>query len=137
LTTRSKPPAANLACATGASINSGSRPGSRRAATTRARSSASPSGSTPTPVAPGCASNTRSSTSPAPHPVSTTRASGGSASAAIAPVGLLARAADLAGDRPGAQLVKQRDQLGDVVTISAGQRHRERDARRVDDQVVL
>jgi hypothetical protein len=52
-------------------------------------------------------------------------------------VGLGPGSADLAGDRPGAKLVEQRDQLGDVVAVSAGQRDGERDARRVDDQVVL
>jgi hypothetical protein len=52
-------------------------------------------------------------------------------------VGLLARSADLAGDRPGGERVKQRDQLGDVVAVSAGQRHGQRDAAGVDDQVVL
>ncbi len=33
--------------------------------------------------------------------------------------------------------VEQRQQLGDVVAIAAGQGHRERDAVAVDDQVVL
>ena len=52
-------------------------------------------------------------------------------------VGLGPGSTDLAGDRPGAQLVKQRDQLGDVVAVSAGQRDGERDAAGVDEQVVL
>jgi hypothetical protein len=52
-------------------------------------------------------------------------------------VGLLARAAGLAGDRAGVQLIEQRDQLGDVVAVAARQRDVERDARGVDDQVVL
>lgn len=52
-------------------------------------------------------------------------------------IGLLARPAALAGDRPAVQVVEQRDQLGDVVAIAAGQRDGERDARGVDEQVVL
>ncbi len=52
-------------------------------------------------------------------------------------VGLLARPADLPGDRPGVQIVKQRQQLGDVVAVGAGQRDSERDAGRVDEQMVL
>jgi hypothetical protein len=52
-------------------------------------------------------------------------------------VGLLTRAADLAGHRSGVQLVEQRDELGDVVAIAAGQRDGQRDARGVDEQVVL
>lgn len=52
-------------------------------------------------------------------------------------VGLLARAADLAGDRPGVQRVEQRQELGDVVAMAAGQRDRERDPGRVDEEMVL
>lgn len=52
-------------------------------------------------------------------------------------VGLLARAADLAGDRSSGEIVEQRDELGDVVAIAAGQRDRERDAGGVDKQVVF
>ena len=52
-------------------------------------------------------------------------------------VGFLTRSADLAGDRAGRERVEQRDQLGDVVAVAAGQRDGERDAGRVDDQVVL
>jgi hypothetical protein len=45
------------------------------------------------------------------------------------------RAADLAGDaRHG---VHQREQLGDVVAVAAGQADRERDPARVDEEVVL
>lgn len=53
------------------------------------------------------------------------------------PVGLAARAARLAGDRPGVQVLEQRDELRDVVAVAAGQRDRERDPGRVDEQVVL
>ena len=52
-------------------------------------------------------------------------------------VGLLARSADLAGDRPGVQRVEQRQELGDVIAMAARQRDRERDPRRVDQQMVL
>jgi hypothetical protein len=52
-------------------------------------------------------------------------------------VGLLARPADLAGDRPGVQVLQQRDQLRDVVAVAAGQRDRQRDAGRVDQEMVL
>jgi hypothetical protein len=52
-------------------------------------------------------------------------------------VGLLAGPADLAGDRPGVQIVKQRQQLGNVVAVAAGQRDGQRDAGRVDQQMVL
>ena len=44
-------------------------------------------------------------------------------------VGFLTRATDLPGDRTGVQLVKQRDQLRDVVAVAAGQRDGQRDAR--------
>ena len=53
------------------------------------------------------------------------------------PVGALARPTDLAADRAGVQLVKQRNELGDVVAVAAGQCDRKRDAGRVDEQVVL
>lgn len=53
------------------------------------------------------------------------------------PVGLLARPSDLAGDWPAVQILKQRDQLGDVVAVPAGQRDRQRDAAGVDEQMVL
>lgn len=53
------------------------------------------------------------------------------------PVGFLARPAELATDGPGVQLVQQRDELGDVVAVAARQCHRQRDAGRVDQQVVL
>lgn len=46
-----------------------------------------------------------------------------------------ARFADPA--RDGRDLVEQRQELGDVVAVSAGQRHRERDALAVDNGVVL
>ena len=52
-------------------------------------------------------------------------------------VGLLPRPADLPGDRAGVQLVKQRDQLRDVVAVPAGQRDGQRNPGRVDQQVVL
>ena len=50
-------------------------------------------------------------------------------------LGAPARAAHLAGDRR--HRVHQRDQLGDVVAVAAGQRDRERDARPVGEKVVL
>lgn len=50
-------------------------------------------------------------------------------------VGASAGSADPA--RDGRDLVQQRLELGDVVAVSAGQRHRERDALAVDDEVVL
>jgi hypothetical protein len=52
-------------------------------------------------------------------------------------VGLLARASGLAADRPGVELIQQWEELGDVVAVAAGERDRERDAGRVDQQVVL
>jgi hypothetical protein len=52
-------------------------------------------------------------------------------------VGLASRAARLAGDRPGVEILEQRDQLRDVVAIAAGQRDRERDPAGIDEQVVL
>jgi hypothetical protein len=53
------------------------------------------------------------------------------------PVGLLAWPSELASDRPTRQVFDQRDQLGDVVAVPAGQADRQRDAARVDEQVVL
>ena len=53
------------------------------------------------------------------------------------PVGLLAWAADLPGDRPAVEVFDQRDQLGDIVAVPAGQADRQRDAAGVDEQVVL
>lgn len=52
-------------------------------------------------------------------------------------VGFLPGPPWLAGDRPGVQIVEQRQQLGDVVAVAARQRDGERDARRVDEQMVL
>jgi hypothetical protein len=51
--------------------------------------------------------------------------------------GLLARPPWLALDRAGIQIVKQWQQLGDVVAVAAGQRDGQRDARCVDEQMVL
>jgi len=52
-------------------------------------------------------------------------------------VGLLARPSDLAGDRPAVEVFDQRQQLGDVVALPAGEGDRQRDAAGVDEQVVL
>jgi hypothetical protein len=52
-------------------------------------------------------------------------------------VGLLARPSALASDRPGVEIVQQRQELGDVVAVAAGQRDGQRDARGIDEQVVL
>ena len=52
-------------------------------------------------------------------------------------VGLLARPADLAGHRPSVQRVEQRQQLGDVVAVAAGQRDGQRDPGRVDQKMVF
>jgi hypothetical protein len=52
-------------------------------------------------------------------------------------VGFLAWPADLPGDRPGVQIVEQRQQLGDVVAVGAGQRDGQRDAGRVDQQMMF
>jgi len=52
-------------------------------------------------------------------------------------VRLLARPARLAGNGPGVQVIQQRDELRDVVAVTAGQRDRERDACGVDEEVVL
>ena len=53
------------------------------------------------------------------------------------PVGLLAWTTDLSGDRPAVEVFEQRDQLGDVVAVPAGQSDRQRDAAGVDEQMVL
>ena len=53
------------------------------------------------------------------------------------PVGFLARPADLARHRPRGEIVQQRDELGDVVAVAAGQRDGQRDAGRIDQQMVL
>ncbi len=53
------------------------------------------------------------------------------------PVGLLAWPSDLAGYGPAVEVFDQRDQLREVVAVPASQRDRERDAARVDKQVVL
>lgn len=50
-------------------------------------------------------------------------------------IGAPARSARLAPQRRHG--VHERDQLGDVVAVAAGQRDRERDARGVDEKVVL
>ena len=52
-------------------------------------------------------------------------------------VGLLAWPAALAGHGPIMQIVEQRQQLCDVVAVTAGQRDRKRDPRRVDEQAML
>jgi len=52
-------------------------------------------------------------------------------------VGLLARSTGLAGDRSGVEVVEQRQQLRDVVAVGAGQRDGERNAGRVDEQMVF
>jgi hypothetical protein len=52
-------------------------------------------------------------------------------------IGFLPRPPSLTGDGSAVQVVQQRQQLGDVVALAAGQRNGERDARRVDEQVVL
>lgn len=52
-------------------------------------------------------------------------------------VGLLARAADLAGDGSSGEVIQERDELGDVMAIAAGQRDGQRDAGRINEKVVL
>jgi hypothetical protein len=52
-------------------------------------------------------------------------------------IGRFARPADLAGHRPGGQVIQERDELGDVVALAARQRDGQRDAGRVDQQMVL
>jgi len=44
------------------------------------------------------------------------------------PVGLLPGPAGLAGHRPAVQALQQRDELGDVVAVAAGQRDGQRDS---------
>jgi hypothetical protein len=53
------------------------------------------------------------------------------------PVRLLAWPSDLACDRPAVEVFDQRQQLGDVVAVPAGEADRQRDAARVDEQMVL
>jgi hypothetical protein len=53
------------------------------------------------------------------------------------PIGLLAWPSDLAGDRPAVEVFDQRQQLGDVVALPAGEGDRQRDAAGVDQQMVL
>ena len=52
-------------------------------------------------------------------------------------VGLLAWPAGLAGDGPAVKIFDQRQQLGDVVAVAARQADRQRDAARVDEEMVL
>ena len=52
-------------------------------------------------------------------------------------IGLSAGSADLAPDRAGGQVVEQRQELGDVVAVTAGQRDGQRDPGRIDQEVVL
>lgn len=52
-------------------------------------------------------------------------------------VGLLSRPADLAGDRARGQIVQERHQLGDIVAVAAGERDRQRDPGRIDQEMVL
>jgi hypothetical protein len=59
------------------------------------------------------------------------------AAVAQQPVGLLARPAAFALHGPGVQLIQQRDELGDVVAVAARQSDGQRDAGRVDQQMVF
>ncbi len=52
-------------------------------------------------------------------------------------IGLLAGPASFARHGPGMQVVQQWDQLGDVVAVAGGERDGKRDARRVDQQMML
>ena len=52
-------------------------------------------------------------------------------------VGFAAWTTGLASDRPAVQILEQWDQLRNVVAVAAGQRNGERDAARVDKQVVF
>jgi hypothetical protein len=52
-------------------------------------------------------------------------------------IGLPARASELAGDRTAVEVFEQRDQLGDVVAVAAGEADRQRDATGVDQQMML
>jgi hypothetical protein len=53
------------------------------------------------------------------------------------PVGLLARPSDLAGDWPPVEIFDQRDQLGNVVTVSTGEADCQWNAAGVNEQMVL
>ena len=53
------------------------------------------------------------------------------------PVGLLAWPSDLPSHWPPVEAFDQRQQLGDIVAVAAGQADRERDPARVDEQMVL
>ena len=48
-------------------------------------------------------------------------------------VRLLAWSSSLASDRPGMEIVQQRQQLGDVVAVAGAQRDRERNTARVNE----
>jgi len=52
-------------------------------------------------------------------------------------VGLLSRPSEFAGDRPRVEVLKQRDQLRDVVAIAAGQRDGQRDPGGINEKMVL
>jgi hypothetical protein len=52
-------------------------------------------------------------------------------------VGFLAWPADFARDRTGGQIVQQRDQLGDVITVPARQRDGERNPAGVNEEMVF
>ena len=52
-------------------------------------------------------------------------------------IGLLPRPPWFASDWPSVQEVQQREELGDVVAVAAGQRDSERNAGAIDQQVVL
>ena len=52
-------------------------------------------------------------------------------------VGFLAWSPPLASHRAGVHRVQQRQQLSDVVAVAAGQRDGERDAGRIDEEMVL
>jgi hypothetical protein len=53
------------------------------------------------------------------------------------PVGLLAWSSRFALDRSGLEVVEERDQADDVVAVAAGQLDGQRDAGRVDQQMML
>ncbi len=60
----------------------------------------------------------------------------------VAPVGqdkvrFSARPADLAGHGTGGEIIEQRYQLGDVIAVAAGERHRQRDSGCIDQKVML
>ena len=52
-------------------------------------------------------------------------------------IGFLARSAGLAGNWTAVQILQQRDELGHVVAVTAGQRDCQRDAAGVNEQVML